>query len=234
MRLRKHAASRTQFFALCALAISLVVTECSGSRLAGEEASRVTCDALERGIVAEINRLRTNPQSYVQVLERRRNHYDGTRLALTSQGYEFNMITKEGWPAVEEAIRVLRTTLPLPALNVSEGLALAARDLARDRATQQHVGHTGSDGSTFVERISRYLQNFDSAGESITRGGVPFATEVVQKSLIDDGIKSRAHRLDLLSRDFSLIGVACEPQALYGFLCVMEFASQVGRPAASR
>ena len=193
-----------------------------------------TCDALEREFVTEINRLRTNPDSYAQLLEQRRNQYDGTKLTLTGQGYAFTVITKEGWPAVEEAIQVLRSTLPLAALNVSEGLALAARDHARNQAGQQHGSHTGSDGSTFIERISRHLQNVDSAGESITVGGVPSASEVVQKSLIDDGVKNRAHRLDLLSKHFSLIGVACEPQAHYGFLCVVDFASQVGRATASQ
>ena len=233
-RLMNYAASRTPFFAVCALAISLAVSVRFDSQLAGEEASRATCDALEREFVTEINRLRTNPDSYAQLLEQRRNQYDGTKLTLTGQGYAFTVITKEGWPAVEEAIQVLRSTLPLAALNVSEGLALAARDHARNQAGQQHASHTGSDGSTFIERISRHLQNVDSAGESITVGGVPLASEVVQKSLIDDGVKNRAHRLDLLSKHFSLIGVACEPQAHYGFLCVMDFASQVGRATASQ
>src|SRR5215472_6962800 len=127
MRLMKYAASGTPIFAVCALAISLGVAAL-GSPLGGEEASRTTCDALEREFVTEINRLRTNPQSYVELLERRRNQYDGTRLTLTGQGYAFTVTTKEGWPAVEEAIEVLRSTLPLPALNVSEGLVLAARD----------------------------------------------------------------------------------------------------------
>jgi len=230
----KYAASRTSFFAVCALAISLALSAPFGSQLAGEEASRNTCDELEREIVTEINRLRMNPQSYAQMLERRRNQYDGTRLTLTGQGYEFTVMTKEGWPAVEEAIEALRSTHPLSALNVSEGLSLAARNHARDQARQQHASHTGSEGSTFIERISRYLQNVDSAGESITVGGVPLANEVVEKSLIDDGVKSRSHRLDLLSNDFSLIGVACEPQAHYGFLCVVDFASQAWHPAASR
>jgi len=230
----KYTARRTQSLAICAFAIGLAVTPRSGSQLAGEETSRSTCDALEREIVTEINRLRRHPQSYIGLLERRRNEYDGTRLTLTGQGYEFTVITKEGWPAVEEAIQALQITLPQPALKVSEGLSLAARDHARDQAGRQHVSHTGSEGSTFIERIGRYVQNVDSAGESITVGGVPLAAEVVQKSLIDDGIKSRPHRLDLLSKDFSLIGVACEPRAYSGFLCVMEFASQAGGLAGSR
>jgi hypothetical protein len=230
----RYTASSTRLLAACAWAIGLALTA-RGFQVAGEETSRTTCDNLEREIVTEINRLRTRPQSYIVLLEQRRNQYDGNRLTLSGQGHEFTVITREGWPAVEEAIQVLRTTLPEPALRISEGLALAARDLARDQARQQHVSHIGSDGSTFIERITRYVQNVDSAGESITVGGVPFASEIVQKSLIDDGIKSRSHRLDLLSKDFDLIGVACEPQAQYGFLCVMEFASQVGRrPAASR
>lgn len=230
----KYARSRTQFFVVCAFAIGLALSPPSGSQLAGEETSRATCDALERDLVTEINRLHTHPQSYVGLLERRRNRYEGTRLTLAGPGYEFTVITREGWPAVEEAIQVLRTTLPQPALKVSEGLSLAARDHARDQARQQHAGHTGSDDSTFIERISRYLQNVESAGESITVGGVPLATEAVQKSLIDDGIPSRSHRIDLLRRDYSLIGVACEPQAHFGFLCVMEFASQTQRSAVSR
>jgi len=231
----KYAAARTQFFVWCTLAVSLAGTAAPlGSRWAGGETSRAACDVLEREMMTEINRLRIHPQSYVELLERRRNQYDGSKLTLTGQGYEFTVITKEGWPAVEEAIRVLRTTPPLTPLKVSGGLSRAARDLARDQARRPHVSHTASDGSTFIERISRYLQNVQSAGESITVGGIPLAIEVVQKSLIDDGVKSRSHRLDLLSRDFSLVGVACEPQAYYGFFCVTEFASQVGRSAASR
>jgi len=150
----KYGASRAQLSTVCALAVSLAVTARSGSQWASEETSPATCEALERDIVTEINRLCAYPQSYIGLLERRRNQYDGTWLTLTGQGFELTIITKEGWPAVEEAIQVLRTTLPLPALKVSEGLPLAARDLATDQARQQHVSHTGSDGSTFIERIS--------------------------------------------------------------------------------
>jgi hypothetical protein len=230
----KYAASLAPFSLVCALTIGLLASARFGSQLIGQEASRATCDQLEREIVTEVNRLRTNPQSYVQLLEQRRNQYDGTRLTLTGQGYGLTVITKEGWPAVEEAMQTLQSTPPLPALTASEGLSLAARDHARDQAGQRHASHTGSDGSTFIERISRHLQSVDSAGESISVGGIPLATDVVQKSLIDDGVKSRTHRLDLVSRDFTLIGVACEPQVRYGFLCVTEFASQAARPGASR
>ena len=92
LQLLKHTASRTRFLAVCAFAIGLAVTARSGSQLAGEETSRANCDALEREIVTEINRLRADPQSYIGLLERRRNEYDGTRLTLTGQGYEFTVL----------------------------------------------------------------------------------------------------------------------------------------------
>jgi hypothetical protein len=219
-----------QFLAISTFATCLACILLFGSPVAGEELSRTTCDGLERDLVTEINRLRMHPESYIELLEERRSRYNGTRLTLTDLGHELTVVTKEGWPAVEEAIQALRTAGPGPALEVSEGVSLAARGHAREQAKLPHASHIGLDGSTFIERIGRHVPNTEAAGEDITVGGLPLATEIVQKSLIDDGTKSRPHRLTLLNKDFRLIGAACEPQEHFGFLCVLDFASQAGSP----
>ena len=42
--------------------------------------------------------------------------------------------------------------------------------------------------------------------------------------LIDDGVKGRGHRLNLLNPTSRFLGVGCGPHALHGTMCVLDFA----------
>ena len=89
-------------------------------------------EPLAREVLAEINFARTQPDRYADYLEGNRPYYRGDNtLALPG---EPPLRTREGVRALDEAVRTLRRTRPLPPLDLSAGLGRAAADLAREQS----------------------------------------------------------------------------------------------------
>ena len=78
----------------------------------------------------------------------------------------------------------------------------------------------GSTGS----RISRYGTFSGSWGENISCGKQS-AREIVIALIVDDGLRSRKHRDNIFSTNFSVAGAATGPHAQYRTICSMAFAS---------
>jgi uncharacterized protein YkwD len=68
--------------------------------------------------------------------------------------------------------------------------------LCRDLAVNSRTGHTGSDGSSVTDRISRHCSvRWVTHAENITYGNDSYmARDAVIDLLIDDGVPSRGHR----------------------------------------
>lgn len=177
---------------------------------------------VEQALIEETNRLREDPAAYAEKLEQLLPYYDELQFRLPDQ--PAIMTTVEGVSAVEEAIAVLRATEPLPQLEPMAGLTLGATDHALDLGTNNLEGHYGSDGSDPFERISRYGTYHDIAGENISYSTINTAEWHVIQWLIDDGVADRGHRETLLKPNYRMTGVACEPHAAYGNVCVMTYA----------
>ena len=174
-----------------------------------------------RKVIAEINLMRRDPASYCRnYLVPLRAYYDGD---LYKYPGAIPVRTKEGAAALDECIRELEHARPLPGFSSSKGLSLAARDHVRDQGPSGMFGHTGSDGSSIVNRVSRYGQWELTVGENISYG-YGDARKIVAALLIDDGIPSRGHRKNLLNGSYHLVGVNVGPHRLYGDMCVMDFA----------
>lgn len=175
----------------------------------------------ERQVIAEINMARTDPPAYARAfLEPLRRYYSGKMLQYPG---EIAIVTEEGVSALDECIRVMESTKPLPPLFPKEGLSHAARDHAADQAKTGAVGHSGSDGSTPASRVSRYGHWDIAFGENIDYGNAE-PRRIVTSLLIDDGVPSRDHRANLLDPEFRFIGAAVGPHPRYGHMCVMDFA----------
>lgn len=175
---------------------------------------------LEQGIVAEMNLARANPPAYAALLQNMRRYYNGNMLQLPGQT---PILTNEGVRAVDEAIRFLKSTKPLPPLSISKGMSLAAKDHVKDQGPKGTLGHFGSDGSKPWDRINRYGSWQKIVGENISYGPST-AQQVVIQLIIDDGVADRGHRKNIFRPDYRVTGVGCGTHKQYKVMCDITYA----------
>jgi uncharacterized protein YkwD len=124
-----------------------------------------------------------------------------------------------------ECYEVLMKTTPRPALKMSIALQKAANDHSTDLVKNHRFSHTGTNGSEFDERISRYGRWISNVGENIQMNGLG-ALDIVLDLLIDSGVEGRGHRLNILDESFTVVGVSyCSGE--YGQITVMDFAAGI-------
>jgi hypothetical protein len=182
-------------------------------------------------VLNELNRARTDPQAYAQSLRELRRHFQGR---LLHDGVEDGgIMTFEGVAAVDEAIAFLERQAPLPALDLADPLIRSAMDQARDQSRSGRIGHTGSDGSSFADRIHRQATWLGEAGEAIAYGDGG-AAEVIRQLIVDDGEPDRGHRILLFSPGLRRAGVACAPHPTYDEVCVLDFAADLAPRVAQK
>jgi uncharacterized protein YkwD len=176
---------------------------------------------LEKEIVYEINLFRSNPAQYAEKY-----------IAPLAKNYHKNILqypgdkpikTVEGVKALHECVRELKNATPKPILYPNIALTKAADDHCRDQSKSGRTGHIGSDKSTLKTRIERYGKWNVRIAENIAYGNTS-ARQMVIFLLIDDNVKNRGHRINMLNPDFKLIGVSTATHPEYLTMCVMDFA----------
>lgn len=176
---------------------------------------------IEKEVVYEINLFRSNPAKYAEdyiaplakYYERKVLHYPNDK----------SIMTIEGISALHECVRVLKKVGPMPLMQPSKGLSLAAKDHQKDQGKTGKTGHTGGDRSDMKERIERYGEWQARIAENIAYGNSS-ARQVLIFLLVDDGVKSRGHRTNLLHPAFKTVGIAFGKHPVYETMCVMDFA----------
>jgi uncharacterized protein YkwD len=181
-------------------------------------------NSLEKEIVYEINLFRSNPASYaINYIAPLKKYYKGK---IIDYGKGVRIQTHEGVKAVNECVSVLKKAKAQPLMHPNKALYLAARDHQQDQSKTGKTGHIGSDGSNVQKRIERYGKWDIRIAENIAYGNTT-AREIVIALLIDDGVKNRGHRKNMLHPDFTLIGVATGKHPVYRSICVMDFAGEM-------
>ncbi|MEO1389585.1 MAG: CAP domain-containing protein [Cyanobacteria bacterium J06634_6] len=180
--------------------------------------------SLESEIIAEHSRVRQNPQSYIPLLEAYLATMNEDGHIVGGCGPRCILTTREGRPAVQEAIDFLRQQQPVGALSASNNIAQAAKSHAHDQRGGQ-VGHVSSDGSNFMQRLSRFGVQNAGMGENIAYGSTD-AQDVVMKLIIDDGVANRGHRTNIFASDWTSAGAGCGTHAAYRTVCVINYATR--------
>jgi len=182
----------------------------------GAVAASAAPSRFEAGVLAELNRFRSDPAAYTDILRSYRPRFEG-KLLIAEAGGEIDILTNEGVAAVDEAIRDLRREKPLPRLQQSDLLAAAAADHVAVQSRSGAVGH--------------YTRGRGPGERMKARGGGPYVNEVityghhspagvVHQLLIDDGVPDRGHRHSLLRPTHRYAGVACGPHRVHRTMCV--------------
>jgi uncharacterized protein YkwD len=190
---------------------------------------KISLSPLEQELVAEINTLRRDPPAYAAMLSARKPFYRGVRVVAApdnDQNVEVTVeSTKEGLPALEEAVAVLRSTHRRARLQLSKRLCRAAGDHLLKQGVAGTMGHPDPDGEAPLARVKSYMPSVRVVGENLSYGRWT-AKDVVFHELVDDGVPDRGHRKDLLDPGFESIGVACGYHSVYGIMCVIDLAAE--------
>ncbi len=192
------------------------------SGLTQAQAQRVTthnqpAGNLTQEVIAELNRVRTNPQEYAAYLQAHRALY-------TPEGYLKQpgkplLRTHEGVAALDEAIRELSHARPQTPLSASDLLVGSGRALIDEQSRNGQTGH----GSYPFDRMARAGVMNSARGEDVAYGAHT-AEQIVYNLVVDDGVRDRGHRRNIMQTMFSQAGVSVGDHPVYGTMCVIDFA----------
>jgi len=173
----------------------------------------------EKAAFIEHNRIRTNPEEIVPIVKEQISRFDSTGRLMTLED-NVRLRTNEGVGAWTEAVQVLEKQGKFAPFKWNDYLSLAAQDHCNDQGPKGAVGHDSSDGREFTDRINKYGKWGGRAGENLAYSSSSGDGMIVQL-YIDDGVPDRGHRVNMLSPDFELVGMAhCKHSRFGGMLAV--------------
>lgn len=175
-------------------------------------------------ILNEVNRVRTNPQGYIEYLKNVKKNMNGNMLSIPGGVLQ----TTEGVSAIDDAIRDLERVSGLKPFQFSEGLSEVANFQLTDLKDNIKLMHTGKDGSDPFTRIKRVgFVEGDISGENIAVLLYPGdVKDIVRSLVVDDGVPDRGHRKNILAEKFNELGIAYGISKNGAKVCVMVFASK--------
>ena len=191
-----------------------------GIQIEQSQSQEIDYDTLSQEIFTEQNRVRTDPSSYIEKLERAKNFF---REKIFRHPAEIPIETYEGVDGITNAIEFLKTQEPLSELKYSEELSNAAKDHAIDIGSKGLSSHEGSDGNGICERVEKYIE-WDGAIAENLDFCYKFAENIVMNLIIDDGSKEKHQRSHLFNKDFNFCGVGCDKHKSFKICSVIIYA----------
>ncbi|MGI8670446.1 MAG: CAP domain-containing protein [Aridibacter sp.] len=176
----------------------------------------------EQEVFEEVNNVRQNPLKYVDYLQEYKKMLKGKVLYRPNQSA---YLMNEGASVIDETISDLQNATALRPLTASKLLTLAANNQLNDLKENPKLGHYGKDGSDFRKRLAKIGKSGKYASENINYKD-KIARDVILSLIIDDGVKSRTHRKNILNPEYNLLGVSCGIANDNQMICVMVFADK--------
>lgn len=189
-------------------------------------------------IIDEMNLARTNPAAYADKVARILPEFQGRDRVHYEDNVKIILRTKEGSACVRECIAFMKRQQPVAPIekDMPAGMAHAALDHVKDQGPRGTTGHDGSDGSTPFQRMERYGSWRVTAAENIHYGrisGDKTAEDIVMSLMVDDGVRGRGHRDNILNPRLRVVGIAMGKHKRYGEMCVIDFAGAYGEKTAA-
>ena len=184
--------------------------------------SNEACERIKREVIAESNRIRTNPKAYIPILEGYLKNFDGNLLTLPDK-HEI-LETEEGPRAYKEAIEFLKNQKPINVIEYDEEASKVALEYSKFLSNSKE-GQV-EDENQIEQRVEKYLDYDYSISENIDFGGST-GVEVIVNLLVDDGVKNRTHRDNLFSDKYEYYGVGVFEHPDYDFCTVIDYFGDI-------
>ena len=179
-------------------------------------------EAWDADVVRELNTAEAveylNEEEKKVILFMNMSRHDGPLFAQTI----LDAYVKEKQVENSSYLRSLRKDLEL-----AKGLLPLVPERDLTAVAQAHALKSGQKGRVghqdFNKRFEPLLGNpYMQVGENCSYG-FETAIDIVLSLLIDEGVKNKGHRQNILSEDYNSIGVAIRPHKTYRVNCVMDF-----------
>ncbi len=174
----------------------------------------------EKNMVLAMNLIRYDPPKYSKLyVYPRLQYFDGTLFRFPGRT---PTRTKEGIEAVRELYMELLDTSPMPLFHPSPGMSRASKDHARYMKRTGDMSHEGQGGMS--ARVSKYGQWQGGMAENL-HWGTSNAHEAIMSLMIDDSVKNRGHRKNMLNPSYTKVGVGIEEHPRYRISYVINYAN---------
>jgi hypothetical protein len=184
----------------------------------GRDADYLSDD--EKNLILAMNLIRFDPPKYSKLyVYPRLQYFKGTAFNFPGR---ITLRTREGVEAVRELYLELLDTEPLPLFIPSPGMSKASKGHAKymkSTGTTSHEGRGGMDA-----RISKYGEWLGGLGENL-QWATTNAHEAIMSLMIDDGIKNRGHRKNIMNPEYRIVGVGIDSHPRWLVSYVINYAN---------
>ena len=142
----------------------------------------------EFNVIAETNRVRTDPNGYANMLQAELSGISATDIR----------------NQYEAAIATLNSAVTRNPLNFERGLYFAARAHAEDLIKSNTASHNSSDGTEFSQRIKLFGTSYTSVGENLAGG----TNQNTGSKMVKQWVLSPGHLDNILHANFTQLGAS--------------------------
>ena len=167
-----------------------------------------------KGIIEEVNILRSDPKKYSDKLERYKTYFTDDIIQIPE--IDVQVSTQEGVVPYTETIEYLKKQEPVEQLTASRALCEIAQEIL-DKVVDSE---TGEIEESLVEKIIDSHGNFSGKFTRAMDFGGFTSEQIVINFIVCDGDPERTQRDPLLGKGLTKVGVAFGKHNIYSTVCV--------------